>query len=452
MRALKVDLLIKNCLIITIDPERRVISKGFVAVKDSKITSIGPGEPSGLSSDLAIDASNKIALPGFVCSHNHMYGVLSHGMPIGAAPSNFRDFLYDFWWPYVEDRLNRDQIQAATRLSCVEMAKSGTTCFADILEAPNSIPGALEGEAAVVKEVGLRGILSFEASERLSPDNSDASVKENLEFVKKWNRRDDIVRGKFCTHTLFTCSLEFLRRVRELANQFQAGIHIHLEEGAYESDFCLKKYGELPGKVYDRIGYLGPDLLASQCVHTRPEEIALFQKRGVKLAHMPLSNCEVGGGIAPVPQFLGAGLTVGLGTDGYLTDMFDVMRATFLIHKGYLQDASVMPAETVLDMATIKGAEAVGLGDQIGSLEVGKKADIILLDAQLPTPVTVDNVVAQLVTFGKGSFVQHVFVNGKTIVESSRVVTTDEENAKVRCRSAAELLWNQLPTRKSQSD
>jgi cytosine/adenosine deaminase-related metal-dependent hydrolase len=369
-------------------------------------------------------------------------------MPIETAPSNFRDFLYDFWWPYVEDKLNKDQIRAATRLACVEMAKSGTTCFADILEAPNSIPGALDAEAEIVKEVGLRGILSFEASERLGADNADASVKENLEFIKKWNQSDEIVRGKFCTHTLFTCSLEFLRHVRELANQFQAGIHIHLEEGAYETDFSLKKYRDLPAKVYDRIGYLGSDLLASQCVHTQPEEITLLQKRGVKLAHMPLSNCEVGGGIAPVWQFLGAGLTVGLGTDGYLTDMFDVMRAAFLIHKGYLQDASVMPAETVLDMATIKGAEAVGLGNQTGSLEAGKKADIILLDAQLPTPVTPDNVVAQLVTFGKGSFVQHAIVNGRPIVANSRVITTDEDKARIRCRNAAESLWNQIPTRK----
>lgn len=430
------------------DAKRRIIPKGYIAIKDSGIISIGSGEPSDLTSDETVNASKQIALPGLVCAHNHMYGVLSHGMPIQEAPTNFRGFLHDFWWPYVEDKLTKEQIESATRQACVDMAKTGTTCFADILEAPNSIPGALDIEASVVKEVGLRGILSFEASERISLGNAEASVKENLEFIKKWNQRNETVRGKLCTHTLFTCSLEFLIHVRELANQYQAGVHIHLEEGAYETDFCMKKYGQLPVAVYDGIGYLGPDVLASQCVHTRPEEIAIFQKRGVKLVHMPLSNCEVGGGIAPAKQFLDAGLTVGLGTDGYVTDMFDVMRAAFLIHKGYLQDASVMPAETVLEMATIKGAQALGLGDQIGSLEVGKKADIILLDAQLPTPVTPDNAAAQLVAFGRGSFVQHVFVDGRQIVENGRVVTADEEEAKLRCRRAAESLWEQLPTRK----
>lgn len=402
-------------------------------------------DPAGLSSDIVVDATGKVALPGLVCAHNHMYGVLSHGMPIKGAPSNFKDFLYNFWWPFVEDKLDKQQIETATRLACVEMAKTGTTCFADILEAPNSIPGALDIEASVVKETGLRGVLSFEASERVNPGNAEASVKENLEFIKKWNQRSETIRGKFCTHTLFTCSLEFLRHVRELANQYEAGIHIHLEEGAYESSFCKEKYGQLPVSVYDRIGYLAPDVLASQCVHTQPEEFSILQQRGVKLAHMPLSNCEVGGGIAPVKQFLDTGLTVGLGTDGYVTDMFEVMRAAFLIHKGFLQDASVMPAETVLEMATIKGAEALGLADQIGSLEAGKKADIILLNPQLPTPVTRDNVVAQLVTFGTGSFVQHVFVDGNQIVRDGEVLTADEEEAKLRCRHAAESLWGQLP-------
>jgi len=430
------------------DSNRRIIPRGFIAVKDSEILSIDPGEPSGLTSDLTIDASNKIALPGLVCAHNHMYGILSHGMPIQAAPSNFRSFLYDFWWPYVEDKLNKKQIETAARSACVEMAKSGTTCFADILEAPNSIPAILDAEASAVKEVGLRGILSLEASERVNRKNGEDCVKENLEFIKEWNDRNDTIRGKFCTHTLFTCSLEFLSNVRELANQYKAGIHIHLEEGAYETDFCMKKYGELPVTVYDRIGYLGPDVLASQCVHTSTEEIAILQKRRVKLAHMPLSNCEVGGGIAPAQQFLDASLTVGLGTDGYITDMFDVMRAAFLIHKGYLQNANVMSAKTVLEMATINGARAIGLGDRVGSLEAGKKADLVLLDASFPTPITSENVIPQLVTFGRGNFVQHVFVDGKQVVKNGGIVTVDEEEVNINCKTAAESLWEQLPRRR----
>jgi len=128
-------------------------------------------------------------MPGLVCAHNHMYGILSHGMPLNSPPSNFRDFLYKFWWPYVEDKLNLEQIEAATELACIDMAKSGTTSFADILEAPNSIPGALDTEAVAVRKLGLRAILSFEASERINPTNAEASVRENSEFIKKWNKK-----------------------------------------------------------------------------------------------------------------------------------------------------------------------------------------------------------------------------------------------------------------------
>ena len=138
-------------------------------------------------------------------------------------------------------------------------------------------------------------------------------------------------------------------------------------------------------------------------------------------------------------------MRVGLGTDGYITDMFEVMRAAFLIHKGYLQDASVMPAETVLEMATIGGAQALGLADQIGSLEVGKKADLIILDPKLPTPLTIENAAAQLVTFGKANFVQHVIVDGVQIADNGKVTTTDEEVARLRSQNMAESLWNQLP-------
>jgi len=262
--------------------------------------------------------------------------------------------------------------------------------------------------------------------------------------VKKWNKSNSLIRGMHCTHTLFTCSKDFLRGVRDLADEYGGGVHIHLEEGNYEKEFSLEKYGKLPAEVYDEIGYLKPDLLASQCVHTEDKEVELFRKNGVKVAHMPLSNCEVGGGIAPVKNFLENGLTVGLGTDGYRVDMFEVMRATFLIHKGYMQDASVMPAKTVLEMATIGGANALGLGDEVGSIEVGKKADIIILNPRLPTPVNADNVWDQLVVFTDGSSVDSVIVDGKVVVDQKRTTRVSETQAWRDCIRVAERFWGSL--------
>jgi 5-methylthioadenosine/S-adenosylhomocysteine deaminase len=168
-----------------------------------------------------------------------------------------------------------------------------------------------------------------------------------------------------------------------------------------------------------------------------------MRKHNIKLSHMPLSNCEVGGGIAPVPEFLQAGLTVGLGTDGYVTDMFQVMRAAFLIHKARLEDASVMPAPLVFEMATIQGAKALGLEKLVGSIEMGKQADIVLLEPSFPNPVTAQNVYSQLVAYGDGKDVDTVIVAGKVLVKDGEIRTVNEPKAKKQCREAALELWQE---------
>jgi len=438
------DLLVKNCMIVTMDPERRVIQSGYIAMSRGTIQQVGEGKPKNTSANRVIDAAGKIAIPGLISSHSHMYGILSRGIPISDPPSSFRGFLEDFWWPKVENRLDKQEIEDAARMACVEMAKNGTTCFGDILEAPNAIPGALDVEAEVVKQAGLRCFLSFEASQRISESNGEESLQENARFISKCSQSRGIVNGMMCTHTLFTCSLPFLARARTLATELGSGIHIHLEEGKYETEYCNDKYGRLPVDVYEKIGFLGPDLIASQCVHTSPNEAAALARHHVKISHMPLSNCEVGGGIAPVKGFLDSGLTVSLGTDGYVTDMFDVMRSAFLIHKGYLRDASVLPADQVFEMATLSGAKTLRIGDRIGSIETGKDADIVLLDDTFATPVTRNNVYAQLVVFGKGSYVNTVIVRGRTIVENRLMTTISEERARTACMRTAEKFWSEL--------
>lgn len=437
-------LLVKGKHVLTMDRENRIITDGAVAIDGSKILDAGPAKEIERSykADDTIDAKNCIVMPGLISAHNHMYGILSHGIPMPRTPSTFKEFLENFWWPRVENALNKNQIHGGAIMSSVEMVKTGTTCCADVLEAPNSIPGALNVEAKATEAVGVRSILSFEASERISKQNGWKSVQENLNFIRKKNEdKNSLTKGMLCTHTTFTCSSDFLERVRDLASKHSAGIHIHLEEGAHESRFCLKKYGMLPVQFYKKIGFLGPDVLASQCVHTTTQEAKILQENRTRVAHMPLSNCEVGGGIAPVPSFLKQGLTVGLGTDGFIQDMFEVMRAAFLIHKGHLQDASVMPADTVIRMSTIESAKAIGMEDKIGSIAPGKKADLITVNLGAPTPVTRRNLKTHLVVFGKGDMVQDVIIDGRQIMRNRQVLTVDEDAARGKCREAAEDLW-----------
>lgn len=438
------SLLIKGKHILTMDGHYGTIEQGAVFIEQKKIIDVGPAKriESSYSADEIIDAGECVVMPGLISSHNHMYGILSRGMPVKETPKTFIRFLKEFWWPRIENVLSKEQIQAAAMMSSIEMLESGTTCCADILEAPNTAGEILNVEAEATEKAGLRSVLSFEATQRISEENGWKGITENLNFIKTRNGiKDSLTKGMFCTHTTFTCNTEYLKKVRDIADRYHSGIHIHLEEGSYESQYCLKKYRKLPVELYESIGFLGSDVLASQCVHTVPKETKILLKNNVKIAHMPLSNCEVGAGIAPVPSFLQKGLTVGLGTDGYIQDMFDVMRAAFLIHKGNLQDASVMPAEIVIRMATIDAAKAIFMEESLGSITPGKKADIIIVNLNSPTPVTVENLATQLVVFGDGSIVEDVIVDGEKKVRKGKMLTVNEDRARIECREAADSLW-----------
>ena len=230
------DLLLVAKLVIP-DSTGKPLSPGFVAIRDSKIEAIGEGAPRGVEAREEIVANDGMIIPGLVSTHDHMYGVLAHGIPVGREINGFRGFLEDFWWPLVEDRLDPEALQAAVEMSALERLATGTTCVADILEAPNTIPGALDAEARVLERVGMRAVLSFEATERVSKENGRRGLEENAAFIAERNRKAGLVRGMHCLHTTFTCSPSFIQECRRQANETGAGIHIHLEESPYESEY-----------------------------------------------------------------------------------------------------------------------------------------------------------------------------------------------------------------------
>lgn len=432
------DVIIKNGLVVS-GADGPFISRGHVVVSDGVISDVGEGEPVGYTAQYVIDASNMVVMPGLVSAHDHMYGVLAHGIPLKATLTDFWDFLKDFWWPMVEDRLNKPLIEAAVRYAAVERLRTGTTCVADVLEAPNSLPGVLDLEARILEEAGLRGVLSFEATERVSSENGAKGLEENRFFVKKMNAREGLVKGMHCIHTTFTCSPSFIKQCRRDADETGAGIHIHFEEGVYETQESLKRYGKYPAEVYDELNFWGPDVLASQCVKTTMHELDILAKHDVKVSHQPLSNGEVGGGIAPVPEMLQRGMTVCLGTDGFIVDMFEVMRNTWLLHKAAKENTVVMPANTVFKMATENAAKVLGLYG--GRIAKGMKADIVVLKNLFPTPVSPENVITQIVVYASGFWVDSVLVDGKIVVKDGETTQIDAEKARKDCIKAAEKLW-----------
>ncbi|MDF2672519.1 MAG: amidohydrolase [Clostridiales bacterium] len=410
-------------------------------IEDNKITQVAPNCELIIGQfDNIIEAKNQIIAPGFVNGHMHMYGVLSHGITAETLVTEFSSFLEDFWWPYVENRLDHNLVRATTKWACVEMIKSGITSFTDVLEGPNSIPGALDVEAEEIKKAGLRAFLSFEACERMSKENGQLGLKENADFVKANNKEGNLVQGMMSVHTLFTGSKEYMKQAKKMADELNCDIHMHLSESVFEPNWCLDEYGKRPVDVYEEIDYLDKNVFASQAVQMEDYELDIIAKRGSRVVSMPLSNCEVGGGVAPVSKMLSKGIHVGLGTDGYINNYFEVMRGAFLIHKAYQQDPQVMPAKDVYKMGTSMGAEAMGLKNA-GKLEEGYLADIITINIDCPTPINQHNVYDQLILFRNPENVNDVMVDGKFIKRNGKLLTVDEEAIKEELRQVAQKFW-----------
>ncbi|MHA1712822.1 MAG: amidohydrolase family protein [Candidatus Ranarchaeia archaeon] len=431
-------------LIVTNDARRRVIKNGVINVEENVIVEVGPASTVKPTGDVKIDATGMVVIPGLICTHDHAYGVITHGMPFPKdwfpMPS-FAEAILDWWWPAVEEVLTKDDVRAAVLASAVESLKTGTTTIIDILEAPNTVPGVLEVERKALDPLGIRAILSLEASERINKKNAEESIQENLAFIRKYNSPDARIRGMHCLHTTFSCSVEMIQRVRELANHEKAGIQIHLEEGRYEGWWTHIHHRKTPVELYDSLGFLGSDVLASQAVHPTPKEIDILAKRHVNVSHQPVSNCEGGHGFSPVVDMLSKGLAIGLGSDGVVLDLFEVMRMAHFIHKAAVEDATVMPPQQVFEMATLHGAKCALQEQQLGSLEKGRKADIVVLKPHLPTPLDSYNVIDQLVLYCDGKDVVHTVVDGKVVVENHVVQTVDEEKVKDQMQKVTLDYW-----------
>lgn len=424
------------------------LTRWGVAVQSDRIVDAGPNEElrARFSDSPVVDATDCVITPSFVNAHHHTYGVLSHGIPLDLAPGSaqsstgFWPFLEAFWWPRIEDRLTHEMIAAATDWACLEMVRSGVTTFYDCLEAPHALPGALDVQAEIVRGWGLRGVLSFEATERVTKENGQLGLRENARFIDDCQAEDGLVSGMMCIHTTFTCSADFIRRAFELAAERDARVHMHLSEGTYEPEYALSHFGLRPALYYDRLGVLGPHVLASQCVQVDQEEIKVLAERGVHVAHQPISNCEVGGGFAPVPEMLDAGVNVALGTDGYVNNLFDVMRSAALLPKARLLDPSTMPAATAWTMATHNGARALGFRD-LGRLEPGNLADLLLIRGHLPTPLKPTNAADQLLLWRNPVHLRGVMCAGQWLMEDGEVLGVDEEGLRTRTAEAAAQLW-----------
>ena len=428
-----IDLLITGGTVVTMDGERLIFDNGFVAIRGERIIAVGDAarlKAKGYQARQTIDARGKLVLPGLVNAHTHIPMVLFRGI---ADDLNLQDWLTKYIFPAEAKNVTREFVVAGTQLGLAEMIRGGITTYADMYYFEDAI-------AEETKRAGVRGVLGETVIDFPVADNktwAEAMVYTER-FLKRW-KGDSLITAAVAPHAPYTVSKEHLNEVRALAEKLDAPILTHLAEAPTETEFMAKTYNSRPAMYLERINFLSPRVLAAHAVHINGEEIAILKRREVGVAHCPQSNMKLASGTAPVPAMLKAGLRLGLGTDGAASNhdlsLWEEMDSAAKLHKLISGDPTAVPAQDVLAMATIGGARALHLEQEIGSLETGKRADVILVDLNALHLTPIYNPLSHLVYATKASDVSDTIVNGRVLMRNRRLLTLNEEAVKSKART-----------------
>ncbi|MBI3484926.1 MAG: amidohydrolase [Acidobacteria bacterium] len=438
----RADLLVTSGTIVTMDAARRVIEDGAIAVRGSVIVAIGPTAEivAQYTAARSINARGRLILPGLINTHNHAPMTLFRGL---ADDLTLQDWLEKYIFPAEAKNVTEDFVIWGTRLAVLEMIRGGTTTFADMYYFEDAV-------ARTTKAAGMRGVLGESLLDFPVPDNKThaAALAYTENFLKKW-QGDPLIHAAVAPHAAFTNSEEFLKDAAALARRYGAPILIHVSETKRENDDIRAKFGASPVAFLDRIGFLGPDVLAAHCIWVDAADIATLVQRDVGCAHNPSSNMMLASGVAPVVDMLRAGLRLGLGTDGPAgsnndLNMMEEMDLAAKLQKVSRMDPRALSAEQALELATIGGARALHMEKEIGSLETGKKADLILLRTDLPHAVPSYNLYSSIVYSLKASDVVSVIINGRAVMLDRRVLTLRESEVLARAKEYAEKVKSSL--------
>ena len=413
-----VDIVIKNGTVLTMAGPN--IAHGGVAIDQGRIVAVG--DVSGYSGKTTIDATGNAVLPGFINTHTHVAMVLFRGI---ADDRELMDWLQHYIFPAEKKNVTAEFVKWGTRLAAAEMIESGTTTFTDMYYFEDEV-------ATEAKRAGLRGVVGETLIDFPAPDNKtwDAAVAYIRTFVKKW-QGDPMITPALAPHSPYLVSRDHLIATRSLANELHAPILIHVSETRAELQQVAEKQNNMtPGMYLDSIGFLGHDVVAAHGVWLTPEEIRLFAAKKVGVAHCPESNEMLASGMAPVADMLRAGVNVGIGTDGPAgsnnnLDMVEEMASAARLQKIKMMDPTALSARKVLEMATIGGARVLGLDDKIGTLEAGKRADVVIVNLQQAKTQPVYAVESSIVYAASGSSVITAICDGKILMRNGKVLTVD---------------------------
>ena len=420
------DLVIDGGTAITMVSGQTPVARARIVISNGRIVEIGhmtevPAPPDGRFE--VIDAADTVVLPGLINAHSHAAMTLFRGF---ADDLPLKQWLFEKIFPAEAAILNPETVYWGALLGCLEMIASGTTAFVDgYFFQDQTIQAA---HTAGLRGLVAQGILDFPAPGIPDPNENLNAVRR---FMEDWTGFSELITpGIFC-HSPLTCSESTLSRAWDISRQYGAPLQIHLSETSEEVAELMRQTGYRPVHFLDRLGVLDKSLIAAHCVHVNRGEMARLAEAGVKVVHVPESNMKLGSGVAPVSAMLQAGISVGLGTDGCASnnnlDLFCEMETAAKSAKVFDMDPTSLPAHTALSMATKGGAAVMGLESQIGTLEKGKRADIIIVDMNAPHLCPLYDPVSALVYSGNGSDVRDVIVEGRILMRERRFTTVDAD-------------------------
>jgi 5-methylthioadenosine/S-adenosylhomocysteine deaminase len=424
--------LIVSGMVVTMDGSRSVYEDGAVAVNGDTIVAVGPRTEieARLYGRQTIDARGKLVLPGFINGHTHVPMTLFRGLHDDVT---LNDWLYKYIFPAEAKNVTEEFVRWGTRLAAAEQIRSGVTTFADMYYFEDAV-------AEETKAAGMRGVLGETLIDFPAPDNkSNAAMLAYTEkFLQKW-QGDPLIHAAPAPHSIYTCSEKTLQDAAALARKYHAPILIHLSEMKKENDDSLKNNGASPTQYLDRIGVLGPDVVGAHCIFVDEADRKTLAERHVGCVHNPSSNMMLASGVAPVPELRAAGVAVGLGTDGPAgsnndLDLMEEIDLAAKLAKITKMSPLALNAKAVVEMATIEGARALHMEKEIGSLEKGKKADLIVISLDEPNAVPMYDVYAQIAYSLKASDVETVVIGGRVVMKDRKLLTVDEQAAIAKAR------------------
>jgi 5-methylthioadenosine/S-adenosylhomocysteine deaminase len=435
----EIDILIKNGTILTVNGQDEVIKNGLLGIKNDEIVFVSKDDQGEIQAEKTINAEGGLITPGLVNAHTHAAMSLFRGL---ADDLPLMDWLNNYIFP-VESRMDQDFVYTGTLLAGAEMIMSGTTTFCDMYLFEEEV-------ARAGRDMGLRCLVGEVLYDFDSPNYGpiENGLRYTEELIQRW-QGDPLVSIAVEPHATFTCSPDLLKKTKELADKYHVPLIIHLSETKSEWDQIQETYGLSPVAHLESLGLLGPNLIADHCVHLSDRDKELLALNQVKVVHNPESNMKLASGIAPVPDLLKQGIVVGLGTDGCASnnnlDLFLEMDMAAKLHKVAQMDTTVMDAKTVFRMATIEGAKALGLDRLVGSLEPGKKADIIIIDINKPHLTPMYNPFSHLVYAVNGRDVKTVLINGRVVMEDRKLLSMDPDEIMDKSRRQSQRIREWLP-------